>query len=279
MDEFEGVKLPSNTVKVLKKLASASYYNKNIGVSQHTERKTLQVGDITFKSYKPLFQMFMKDYICISNVDLENYKSNLPESIKDKLKHRWLYSVSASSKEEEDLRITDLQYRVKGGQILAYKHFPFSINDSPCVYYGFIPSYKQNLSSVHSECRFSLTAHWPREIYIYLENRGACFVHSDCLLIGYKNYDRSKLDELWHTSEKTILLGAYFFMGNTVDDQEIFKPKEQRTCQVCAQCEKCALLVEWCRSHKVCKHKIKIDENQSFAKLDISPNIVLKEFK
>lgn len=231
----------------------------------------LNVGKSCFKSKNKLYEIKFDDYSVIADFCIEDFKELFPKELKPKLGLNWYYHMHVPP-----LRIQrhHLQKRVIGGGILAYQFSDdLSISGNNVVYFGFLPTVCQNFDdsfksitketeSVPSEivfdepnkhkCLVSAQKVWPRKLYIYLRRVASCACGEDCLCVEIENRDRRKQNYCLKSIDWTKI---YIIMGD-LDEMCREGAKESRTCTICANCFNCSKSVDYCKSHKVCKHTV-----------------------
>lgn len=234
-------------------------------ICKSVDGNNLKIGDTLFIGSSvggngQLFSTEFTDYTLISNVDFTNFIDLVPKEIKPLLTDRWFYCIHVSHGMQLSVRRSDLIARVAGGEILAFKYTECSIEGNECAYYGFIPTIGNADdmfgSDTHRLCRFALQEIWPRKIYVYIKLLNAC----DCLSAENGGCMKCIITDVdSKTSKQTCLKRlpwdmVYLMMGDA-DETCVDQVKEPRQCIVCAQCKNCSKSTNFCRTHRVCKHK------------------------
>lgn len=115
----------------------------------------------------------------------------------------------------------------------------------------------------HSLCRLNTQRVWPRNVYLRIIKECACTCSPECVRVSVLTRDdvgSSKLEKLIKP-KKTYCIrqipweDVYLMMGSNNDDVVESLVKEHRLCKTCAQCRKCSNSPDFCREHKVCRHK------------------------
>lgn len=209
------------------------------------------LGKETFISKNDLYKTEMSDYTIITD---SQFNINLaPKEIKPLLGKRWVYKLHVHSTLSPVITRDSLRARVEGGQILAYRYNECSIEGNPCVYYGFIPTISQKFQDGHKTCYISSMQVWPRKLYVFLKQAYPCTCSRDCQHWSYRLND-------YHTTtvsckQKIKWEQIYIMMGDYDKNcLEQIQPSI-RSCKVCAQCYDCSKTANFCRKHRICKHK------------------------
>lgn len=225
-----------------------------------------------------LFSTKYTDYTIISNVDFTKYIDIMPKEIKPLLAERWFYVLHISHGMQLSVKRSDLINRVSGGEILAFKYTECSVEGNECAYYGFVPTIlktsKQFADETHKICKFAMQEMWPRKLYVYIKIITLC----DCSLPNIECMKCIITSGDGDTKKQTCLQRlpwdqVYIMMGD-VDETCIDKLKTPRQCEVCAQCHNCSKSTNFCRLHRVCKHKrtvISLDSEFNFKNSKIKP--------
>lgn len=219
-----------------------------------------RIGDTRFISSKTLYRTEFDDYTLITNVDFTPYIKYAPREIKPLLASRWMYVMHVSHGMQPSITRNILQARVTGGEILAYKYTECSIEGNECVYYGFLPVLhsRNRLASTlscgtHRICRVSMMEVWPRKLFIYMKRDFQCPCSENCTRwhVTLKEYPKSN-----QCCIKTIPWHDLYIMMGDGDRKCMEIIKVPRTCFVCAQCYDCSKSPNYCRKHRICKHKL-----------------------
>lgn len=235
--------------------------------------KQFTISTTTFYDVENLFTTDFKNYTLITTRDFTPYVKYAPTDLMKELEETWHYGVHVSYGMQPMITRKMLKMRVIGGQILAYKYTECSIEGNECVYYGFIPTQKNNQTlrrlATHTKCRISAIAIWPRKLYIYARYLRPCPCSENC---GYwiVTLQDGKMQRAFCV-KKIPWSECYIMMGEPSDDCSD-KLRPPRICAVCAQCYDCSRKPTYCRKHRVCKHKFK-----SFTLDDASPEVRLKK--
>lgn len=213
-----------------------------------------------------LWKTDMPDYTILTDYDFTPCIPYAPESLKEALCPRWIYNLHIGQSESSKIKYSNLQQRIKGGEILAYRYTECIIEGNEAVYCGFIPTKApktEDLIGTHKICRFSLQEVYPRKLYVHLKRMpGRCF----CTFENSKDdFDTSTMCFQWKglmyngserifCSKKIDWCNLYVFMGEADEECKEFT-KIPRDCPVCAQCRQCNIGAFYCRKHITCRHK------------------------
>lgn len=249
--------------------------------------KKFERAGFTYKSDRAIWKTEMPDYTILSDEDFTNYVKYAPQSLKEHIRQRWIYNMHIGQSYSSTINSQQLNQRVRGGEIVAYKFAECMIEGNQAVYCGYIPTIKPvaEMTGTHKTCRFSLQEIYPRKLYVYLVRRvGRCVCSFDekatalninCSRWQYKLYDG---EDRVCCSKAIDWSKIYIFMGEPNTDCKEFM-KIPRDCPVCAQCYKCSVGGFYCRTHIVCKHKkakIFVGENSSLVALIDKPKPKIK---
>lgn len=251
--------------RVYKSRKKAKVVQKNATTTLEIEPSKLcgedfRIGDTRFISSKTLYQTEFNDYTLITNVDFTPYIKYAPREIKPLLASRWMYVMHVSHGMQPSITRNILQARVTGGEILAYKYTECSIEGNECVYYGFLPVLhsRNRIASIlscgtHRICRVSMMEVWPRKLFIYMKRDFQCNCSENCIRwhVTLKDYPKSK-----QCCIKTIPWNDLYIMMGDGDRKCMEIIKVPRSCFVCAQCYDCSKSPNYCRKHRICKHKL-----------------------
>lgn len=208
------------------------------------------IGNKTFTFNKPVQNLKLHDLNLIADFDLKKYQEVLlQESIHHLYSKHWNYYT-----EIQKINVTQkhLREKVKKSEILAYHYVEASLNLNRVCEYGWIlPTNFKNIPCSRKTMSLTGLKVWPREVYVVLEQVGACLSCENCITCKYKTRN---LKEVTTCIKKIDWSEIYLFMGDEKEDLIII-PKEQRKCKVCNNCFKCsAIPIGFCKNHKVCKH-------------------------
>lgn len=116
----------------------------------------------------------------------------------------------------------------------------------------------------HFLCRLNTQRVWPRYVYVRITKECACSCLPNCVRVSVLTRDdisgSSKLEKLIKPKNTYCIRqipweDVYPMMGSNNDSVVESLVKENRLCKTCAQCRKCSNSPEFCRDHKVCRHK------------------------
>lgn len=233
----------------------------------------INIGTSCFRSKKKLYMSEFEDYTVVADFIVEDYKDLFPLELKLLLNPNWFYHLHVPP-----LRIqrNHLQMRVIGGSILAYQFSDdLSISGNNVVYFGFLPTINKRFDDAFNQiinqnddeslnskpvfdepdkhkCLGSAQKVWPRKLYVRLDRVADCACGEDCLCV--KVYTRDK--KYQNFCLKTIDWSKiYVFMGD-FDEKCKEGSKVSRTCIICANCFPCSQRIDYCKSHKNCKHTV-----------------------
>lgn len=220
----------------------------------------------TFEDYE-----IISSYPIFDNPIESINNSIIPNSIKPLLSQHWLYRLDLKYKPDFVLDRNVLRRKVTEDKILSFMYAECSVGLNNCVYYGFLPTLTANVEMIndcHKICRVSAVHEWPRKIYIefkFLDYKNLCCENLDKCAVWRVKYRDGTYSDVCIRKVKWEHL--YCFMGNSNINNGILSGgglKSNRVCDVCAQCYKCSQSFEFCRKHKVCKHKrAKLDVDHS----------------
>lgn len=250
----------------------------------------------------------MPDYTILTDDDFSSCIKYAPLSLKSALQPRWIYNLHIGQSDSSTINTENMQQRIKGGELLAYKFTECIIEGNRAVYCGFIPTMAtgSKLTGTHKTCRFSLQEIFPRRLYVHLKRRpGRCvcsFDNFDDSAVTATNINTvadsssssappssssssdncSQWQVTMYDGTKRIFCckiidwtNIYVFMGESDSECKEFT-KIPRDCPVCAQCYKCSVGASYCRTHTVCKHKkaqIFVGENSALSNVLVKPKI------
>lgn len=247
--------------------------------------RRLKIGNSIFINSTTIYRTDFNDYTLITNSDFTEYFKYAPLTLKNLLEPRWYYSMHISHGMQPSVNRNILKARVLGGEILAYKFTKCSIEGNECVYYGFIPTiapndqidnvnaancldsdddndkfnteYNENnrnsdFKDTHRNCRIAMLVTWPRKLYIYLSREFMCDCSPGCSIWACRMEDY--YTEIRFCVKQIPWERLYVIMGDA-DNETTEEIKIARNCVVCAQCFDCSQSAEFCRKHKICKHK------------------------
>lgn len=247
--------------------------------------KNFERAGFTYKSDRAIWKTEMSDYTILSDEDFTDYVKYAPPSLKEHIRQRWIYNMHIGQSYSSTINSQQMNQRVRGGEILAYKFAECMIEGNQAVYCGYVPTIQPaDLTGIHKTCRFSLQEVYPRKLYVYLVRRlGRCVcsfdenaaASNDCSRWQIKLYDG---ENRICCSKNIDWTKIYIFMGEPNTDCKEFM-KIPRDCPVCAQCYKCSVGGFYCRTHVVCKHKkakIFVGENSSLLALINKPKPKIK---
>lgn len=213
---------------------------------------------INFYDTETLYTTEFQNYTLITTGDFTKFIKYAPLDLKKTLHAQWHYGVHVSYGMQPSITEKVLNMRVMGGQILAYKFTECSIEGNECAYYGFIPTQKTdhtlNRLVTHRNCRISSIAIWPRKLYVYLRYVGACKCSDDCAIWSMQTCDGKNY--ISFCVQKIPWADVYVIMG-AENEEYLNRLQEPRMCPVCAQCYECSRKPNFCRKHRICKHKFK----------------------
>lgn len=215
---------------------------------------TVTIGKTVLESTSglPLYLTRMSDYTLVSDCEFTEFVKFAPASLKAVVRDNWHYLVHVSPTVRVAVTRAALRARVIGGEILAYQYSECSIEGNDCVYYGFLPTERQNIADTHKRCLLSAMQVWPRKLYVYARRESACMCSPGCSLWSFKVRD---CDRERRFCIKRVPWNEVYIMMGDLDETCVEEIKEPRQCAVCAQCIKCANSPVYCRSHRRCKHK------------------------
>ena len=98
---------------------------------------------------QPLYLTDLADYTLVTNCDFTEYVKFVPTSLKAAVRDNFVYVVHVSPTVRMAVTRSTLQARLTGGEILAYQYSECSIQGNDCVYYGFIPTERQDIADTH----------------------------------------------------------------------------------------------------------------------------------
>ena len=267
---------------LVEKLTSYSSQTANYLINFNPEEvyeDEINIGDTIFRHRGKLFKFEMDDYTVISNRSILHLKSKFPPSIKQALNPRWIYSLAVSRTNVPPLTSNELTNRVMGGQLLAYKYLPVSIDANVCMYYGILPIKRLEFDAgvMHRKARFCMKAQFPRSMFVFIEHMGTCLLHQDCIILASRSYENTSSNIVWCSSNNIPLNKMYVMMGD-LSNMETLTQTEVRECNICANCYKCSISSGYCKSHKKCRHKIKTDmiKSKKIKRLSLNPNVKIK---
>lgn len=239
----------------------------------------LKIGETVFinggSEKHKLFSTQYTDYTLITNVDFTKYIEMMPKEMKPLLAERWIYVIHVSHGMQLSVKRSDLISRVSGGEILAFKYTQCSIEGNECAYYGFVPSIVKPNSNygehTHKICRYALQEIWPRKIYIHVKVISKCDCTDLCMKCIITTTDGTSNRQ---TCLKRFLWNEVYIMMGDIDEACIDRIKVPRQCIVCAQCKNCSKSTNFCRTHRVCKHKgtiVSLDSGFDFKNSKMKP--------
>lgn len=217
--------------------------------------KTYKVADTVFISRQGIYASKLNDFTLLSDFDCTSMLDTIPKSLKAEMSKRWRYVMHVSHGMTLSVTRNLLYARVIGGEILGYKFSQCSIDGNECAYYGFIPTYEKYMKTNdwHSKCRITMMSVFPRRLYVYLEKAGRCSCDApNCFALQALNLSGSQKSRF---CARDIPWAKLYVMMGELDDTCTEQVKEARECAICAQCFNCSKSVQFCRSHRVCKHK------------------------
>lgn len=244
-------------------------------ICESVDGNCLKIGDTLFIGggvgfNNKLFSTKFIDYTLISNVDFTKYINLVPKEIKPLLTERWFYVLHVSHGMQLSVKRSDLINRVSGGEILAFKYTECSVEGNECAYYGFVPTIKkyskQFTDETHKICKYAMQEMWPRKLYVYIKILTPCDCSStdQCMKCIITSGDGETKKQ---TCLKRLPWDEVYLMMGDVDETCVDKLKTPRQCEVCAQCHNCSKSTNFCRIHRVCKHKrmiISLDSEFNF---------------
>lgn len=216
------------------------------------------------------------DWTLLTNSDFTPHISSAPTSLKEAIHSRWLYNLHLSNTPSSEITQENMIQRVNGGEILAYKFLskkPYTLGGNDFVYCGFIPTFlpkTDEIEGTHKKCRFAMQEIFPNRLYVYLKQLpGRCphtfsldpevaKLHKNCKQWSSKTIYGT--EDCWCVGE-IDWSSVYVFKGEP-DETCLQMFKETRECERCAQCYKCTVSAEYCRKHRVCKHKKSVPHDQ-----------------
>lgn len=214
----------------------------------------LEVGKSIFVSKTPLNLYAQADYAIVADFNIDLLKCYLPVSLKDSLSNNWRYHIHVPPLKVDR---TTLKNRVIGGKILAYQYIDtISIFGNDVRYIGFLSVKNESHLNVdtHTTNLISSPKIWLRKLYVHLKLYSACFCDDkNCVRCIY--IDRN-MQSVTACVRNINWSDIYVFMDE-LDQNTTECIKEVRYCEICANCFKCNKSVNYCKTHKVCKHKIK----------------------
>lgn len=255
-------------------------------ICKYVEGDHLKIGDTIFingsNSNNKLYSTQFKDYTLITNADFTNFIDLMPKEIKPLLSERWHYVIHVSHGMQLSVKRSDLIARVLGGEILAFKYTECSIEGNDCAYYGFVPTLAKSSEAfgedTHRICRYALQEIWPRKLYLHIKLLSPCDCTPDvnCIkcIITYKDGTTNK-----QTCLKRLPWNSVYLMMGDADEECVDQLKTPRECVVCAQCNNCSKSANFCRIHRVCKHKQTIISLKSGFEFKNSKIKACKKFK
>lgn len=212
------------------------------------------IGETKFFSSHELKIFKRTDYTILADREV----TFLPNQIKPILLTMMNYFVSDNIGQNKLVVKETLNKRVLGGQILAYRYDFFNINNKNVTLYGIVSSIGNKFGVGEKSYAQYLDApiNCPREMFVALKFCKLCIFHKNCNVwrfLDRNNVLQEACSTLFSLQNTLIMLG---------DVINIPLDRVSRNCSTCAKCIDCSIMVERCKTHKVCKHKMKKSNNR-----------------
>lgn len=191
--------------------------------------------------------------------DASRWDKLAPAELKPLLEPRWYYAAHLYDNVRSPLTESVIKGRVMGGQILAYRYWPFAMGLRNGVYYGFLPTSPELDPDVtrftHQTPMVDQPAQWPRRLYISLHRGPPC----GCDVPGCFQWDNwTPLKTIRYCGQNIPWGDLYIMLGEDLTEASPADPNadQPRNCQVCAQCFRCITsAAPFCRKHIYCFHQ------------------------
>lgn len=217
--------------------------------------RVYKIADTTFVSSEGLYAVTFPDYTVLADFDCSRIVDAFADSLKAAIQEKWRYCMHVSHGMSPSVSRNLLYARVMGGELLGYKFMDCSMEGNETVYYGFVPTQNKyaDIGGTHKKCRFAMQAVFPRRLYVYFERVGDC----DC---GRQRCVKLQALDMGGTQKGrfcayNIPWTKIYIMLGELDETCTERLKVPRQCEVCAQCFECSKSVQYCRKHRICKHK------------------------
>lgn len=203
------------------------------------------------KDYKVIFE-FADGFEF--DVDAAVAAAWLPKSIRLQLHKHWSYKLTIKNGPDDMVTPQNLHRNVLNGSVLAYKHCEFYHEAIHYIYYGCIMSKTPRSKIVvgnHARCIMPMAEVWPRELFIHLKWFNKCDKHEDCHVWEILKRDGVKSSYCQMKIPWNNIAVSMGRNGKIIPTDNL----PNRDCLVCLQCHECSISNDYCKRHKICKHK------------------------